>query len=133
MSALAAVGAQFIRFAAVGTLVAVGHYAILIGAVELWGADPLHASVGGYVVGAAMSYVLNYHFTFASSAAHRVALAKFLIVAGVGFLLNGAIMAVLTGPFPVHYVLAQIFATGAVLVWSFSSYKLWAFRAQRPG
>ncbi|HJS33367.1 MAG TPA: GtrA family protein [Alphaproteobacteria bacterium] len=128
MRPLAMVGAQFFRFAVAGTLAAVAHYTTLIGAVELGKAAPLHASLAGYVFGAAVSYLLNYHFTFASSASHHSALAKFLIAAGVGFLLNGAIMALLTGPFPVHYILAQFVATGTVLVWSFSSYRLWAFR-----
>ena len=46
--------------------------------------------------------------------------------------LDDAIMALLTGPFPVHYILAQFVATGTVLVWSFSSYRLWAFRTPAP-
>jgi putative flippase GtrA len=125
---MTAIGGQFIRFATAGALAAIAHYATLIGAVELGGTTPLHASLAGYVFGAAVSYLLNYYFTFASSAAHHSALSKFLIAAGVGFLLNGAIMALLTGPFPIHYVVAQIVATGTVLVWSFSSYRLWAFR-----
>jgi putative flippase GtrA len=127
MTGFAEIGHQFAKFSAVGVIAAVGHYGTLLVAVEIGGARPLPASLAAFLVGAAISYVLNYHFTFASRKSHPEALSKFLSVAAVGFVLNGVVMAVLTGPVPIHYILAQLVATGVVLVWTFSSNRLWTF------
>ena len=128
MSGIVALGRQFVRFSAVGLVATVGHYTVLLVAVEAGGARALHASIAGSLVGAAISYVLNYRFTFESNQGHPETLSKFLTVATVAFLLNGAIMAVLTGPVPIHYLAAQVVSTGVVVLWTFSVNRWWTFR-----
>lgn len=123
---------QFATFSAVGAAAAVGHYGVYIGLVAGAGADPVPATMAGFVLGAAMSYALNYRFTFRSAKRHREALMKFLAVAGVGFLLNSLIVGVLTGPAAMHYLLAQVIATGSVLVWNFGANRLWTFAVPAP-
>jgi putative flippase GtrA len=78
-----------------------------------------------------ISYLLNYRFTFRSTKQHREALSKFFVVAAVGFVLNGAIMAGLTGPAGLHYLPAQLVTTGVVLIWTFLCNRFWTFREQR--
>jgi putative flippase GtrA len=123
---------QFLRFGGVGVLAAVGHYGTLIGAVELAGTPPVPATLAGYLVGGIVSYVLNRCWTFASDARHREAVGKFVLVAAVGFVLTGAMMALLTGPLAIHYLPAQIATTLVVMLWSFWANKLWTF-ARRSG
>lgn len=125
---------QFARFGLVGILAAIGHYGTLIALVELAGAGPVPASLGGYIVGGVISYVANRRWTFASDAAHRVAVAKFVLVAVVGFGLTGGVMALLTGPLRLHYLLAQLVTTGIVMLWSYWANKVWTFAdPQRSG
>ncbi len=128
MSGIVALGRQFVKFSAVGLVATVGHYTVLVVAVEAGGARALHASIAGSLVGAAISYVLNYRFTFESRQGHPETLSKFLTVATVAFFLNGAIMAVLTGPLPIHYLAAQVVSTGVVVLWTFSVNRWWTFR-----
>ena len=52
---------------------------------------------------------------------------RFGVVAVVGFILTGLIMAVLTGAFAAPYLPAQIFTTGVVLFWTFLANRYWTF------
>jgi len=61
---------QFLMFAGVGAIGTVGHYTTLIVLVQFWKVDPVFASSFGFVVGAVINYILNYHFTFQSEAAY---------------------------------------------------------------
>jgi putative flippase GtrA len=72
--------------------------------------------------------VLNYHYTFTSNKRHRETMTKFLIVALVGMLFNGLIMSVCTEALQLHYLLAQLAATGLVLLWNFTANRFWTFR-----
>jgi putative flippase GtrA len=119
---------QFLLFSTAGGCAAIGHYGTLIALSELAGAAPVPASLAGFLVGAVISYVLNYRFTFRSTKQHSEALTKFLTVAAVGFVLNGAVMAALTGWAGLHYLAAQIVATAVVLVWTFLCNRHWTFR-----
>jgi putative flippase GtrA len=120
--------AQFTIFSAVGGVAAIGHYGTLIALSELAGASPVPASLAGFVVGGIISYLLNYRFTFRSTKQHREALTKFLVVAAMGFVLNGAAMWLLTDRVNLHYLPAQLIATGLVLIWTFSCNRIWTFR-----
>lgn len=120
--------AQFAKFATVGAIGTLAHYTVLIVAVELWKTDAVLASSAGALTGALVNYALNYSFTFASDKRHRDALPRFLLVAGVGFVLNGLLMAMITGVFQVMYLLAQLATTLLVLIWNYVGNRLWTFR-----
>lgn len=122
------IATQFALFSAAGVFAAIGHYGTLIALSELAGSPPVPASLAGFVVGAAISYALNYRFTFRSTKQHGEALTKFLVVATVGFVLNGLVMVALTGWGRFHYLLAQLTATGVVLLWTFFCNRYWTFR-----
>lgn len=125
---------QFARFGLVGILAAIGHYGTLIALVELAGVAAVPAALAAYVVGGVISYVANRRFTFDSDASHRVAVLKFVLVAVVGFGLTGGVMALLTGPVRLHYLLAQLVTTGIVMLWSYWANKVWTFAdPQRSG
>lgn len=123
---------QFLRFCGVGVLAAIGHYGAYIGLVIGAGTPPVPASLVAYLVGGTISYLFSYRWVFASNKDHRVAVAQFMAVAGVGFGLTGSCMAVLTGPLHVHWLLAQVLTTGVVASWSFVANKLWTFSKPEP-
>ena len=120
--------ARFTKFAGVGVIGTAAHYATLISLVQLLDANAVLASSAGAIVGAAVNYILNYHYTFQSSKRHHEALVKFFAVAAVGFVLNGILMAILTSSFEIYYLLAQIITTSIVLVWNFTGNHIWTFR-----
>jgi len=118
---------QFLLFAGVGAIGTLGHYTTLIVLVQFWVVDPVFASSLGFVVGAIINYILNYHFTFQSNKRHAEALTKFLIVATIGAGINGFIMYIGVENTNINYLIVQIFATIVVILWNFVVNKLWTF------
>jgi putative flippase GtrA len=118
---------QFALFALVGCAAAVGHYGVLILLTE-WAVLPaVPASAAGFIVGAIISYALNYQFVFQSEKNHATTLVKFLTIATIGLGLNSAVMAALTAGFQFHYLLAQVAATASVMIWSYVGNRRWTF------
>ena len=118
---------QFFYFTGLGAIGTAGHYATLIVLVQLWDVDPVIATTFGFIVGAVINYMLNYHITFQSDKRHVEALSKFLLVATIGAGINAFIMFVGVDGLKIHYLLAQIIATGIVLAWNFLVNKFWTF------
>jgi putative flippase GtrA len=123
-----AVVRDFLRFATVGAVATAAHYAVLIALTELAGVNPVTATVIGFGVGAVVSYTLNRRYTFAVRPAYMRGLAKFVVVIGIGAALNAAIVAFFIGA-GLHYLIAQVIATGLVLIWNFAAARLVVFRS----
>ena len=119
---------QFMCFTAIGAVGTAAHYAILVALVHMLAADPVAASIGGFVAGAFVNYFANYHVTFQSKKRHEEAFIKFLSVALLGLGLNTLIMAFATNLVGLHYLISQVIATGMVLVWNFVGNRFWTFR-----
>ena len=118
---------QFFRYAAAGAIGTAAQFAILAGLVQLARADAVAASTAGAIAGALVNYALNHRFTFASRREHRIALPRYCAVAGVGILLNAAVLAAMLAFVRLHYLAAQIVATGVVLVAGFVANRRWTF------
>jgi putative flippase GtrA len=123
--------AKFFRYAGVGVICTAAHYLVLVVLVGGLGFRPLVGSSAGFMIGALVNYVLNYRYTFRSDHRHREALPKFYLVAVTGFLLNGMVILVLAERLGLQYLLAQVVASGILLIWGFSANHFWTFR-QRP-
>ena len=119
---------QFLSFSGVGVIGTVTHYTTLLMLVEIAEVGAVLASACGFVVGALVNYVLNYRYTFRSKRRHHEAISKFFTVALVGLGLNTLIMSLAIGILFLHYLLAQVVATGLVLIWNFSGNRWWTFR-----
>jgi putative flippase GtrA len=117
----------FIRYAGVGLIGTAAHYAVLLVLVNLANTAPVLASTIGAVVGACVNYVLNYRFTFASRRDHVVAMPRFFAVAGLGIVVNAAVMALALALGVRSYILAQILATAAVLIVGYLANRKWTF------
>ncbi|HEX8166895.1 MAG TPA: GtrA family protein [Beijerinckiaceae bacterium] len=124
---------QFTTFFGVGLVAAAVHFGLLVGLVELAGVRPVPATLVGYVTATIVSYLLNRRLTYASDRPHAEAAWRFAVVAGIGFLITWALMALfirLVGP--TWYFPAQMLTTGIVLFWHFLGHKLWTFRQAPP-
>ena len=112
----------------VGAVGTSGQYVTLILFVEAMHQNPVLSSTLGFLVGAIINYILNYRYTFKSSKPHREALVKFLLVASIGAGVNTGLMYILIESIRLHYIIAQLLATAAVLVWNFAANKYWTFQ-----
>jgi putative flippase GtrA len=121
---------QFIRFAGVGSVSAIGHYGLLIALVQIGKVQAVPASAAGALLGASINYALNYRFTFRSSKRHHESMFKFAIVAAIGLGLNTLFMWVGVDLLGAYYLLSQIVTTGLVMLWSFLGNRFWTFQEQ---
>ena len=118
---------QFVRYAGAGVIGTAAHYAVLVALVQGAGTAVVAASTAGAIAGAAVNYLLNHRFTFASRESHGRALPRFAVVAAAGIALNALVLAgmlALVGP---HYLVAQVAATLAVLVAGYLANRAWTF------
>ena len=118
---------QFFIYAGIGAIGTTGHYATLVLLVQVIHFDPVFATTIGFIIGALINYVLNYRITFNSKKRHNKTLIKFFSVAGLGAVINAAIMSAGIDMFDVHYLIIQVVATCIVLVLNFIANKYWTF------
>jgi putative flippase GtrA len=124
--------APFLRYVGAGGVGTLCHYLVLGILAGLFAVTPTLATVAGALVGAGVNYLLNYHFTFASRAAHRVTIPRFLAVAALSALLNGLGMWFATTRLGLHYFIAQLGCTAAVLIVGYLLNAAWTFKTQEP-
>jgi putative flippase GtrA len=118
---------QFTRFAMAGGAGTAVHYVVLVTLVSLAGSAPGRAAFAGAAIGACVVYLLNRRYTFATSRSHAQALPRFALMAASGAVLNGVLVGLLASA-GVYFLLAQVLATGLILVINFIVSKLWIFR-----
>lgn len=118
---------QFARYAGVGLLATAVHYTVLVLGVEQAAWAPWLASGYGATIGAQVAFLGNRWFTFAAGARLGTSWRRFQATALVGAVIGMAIVAA-AGRLGVHYVPAQMLATGLVLVLSFVVNRIWSFR-----
>jgi putative flippase GtrA len=118
---------QFFKFLVVGFIATAIHFVVMIFLVQVFSVRPVSASTAGYASGALVNYHLNRKFTFSSSVPHSLAMSRFLLVSGVGLLINSLAMYLLAHSLQFNYVASQVAATIIVLMWNFTLSKLWTF------
>jgi len=116
---------SFLKYSSVGGLATIVHYLIFLATVNILLWAPWQATLLAGCIGAFTSYTLNYRYTFLSRAAHHKILPKFMLVAGLGIIIQTLIVAGLS-PW-IHYLLAQAMATVAGLILTFILNRHWTF------
>ena len=122
---------RFLRFAAVGAVGTVAHYALLLFMVEVLGTGALAGATAGFMLGAVVNYSLSRMLVFDSTRPHGEALPRFLAVAVVGLGWTALLMALLVDVAGLHYLLAQFLTTALLLLWHYAGNALWTFRKTR--
>lgn len=118
---------MFGRYVLIGGLSTALHYCLLVVMVEVWSVSPGLAAAAGALGGALAAYIGNRRLTFASAAAHRQALPRFLIVAAGGALLSGSLVWIGTTLLGMQYLVPQLMATALVLMGGFATNRHWTF------
>ena len=127
MSNKTQIAKQFVAYAGVGAVGTASHYVVLVLLVELMSLTPVIASSCGAIAGAFVNYILNYKFTFKSRKSHTEAVTKFMLVALAGFFVNLFIIWLFTSVIAINYLIAQVIATGVVLVTNYTINRIWTF------
>jgi putative flippase GtrA len=118
---------QFIRYSSVGAVATAVHYLVLVACVEYVGLAPWLASGLGAATGAQIAFLGNRWYTFVHNAEIRTSWLRFQATALVGALIGMAVVAV-SVRLGLHYLLAQMLATGLMLVLTFLINRAWTFR-----
>jgi putative flippase GtrA len=119
---------QALRFALVGGLATLAHFAVM-GALILAGvASPLVATFVGSLVGSVVAYVANRRHTFDSNEPHRRALPRHYVVVAGSIALNALIFRFAQGSLDTPVWFAQGLATGLCMVFNFVASRHWVFK-----
>ena len=118
-------------FLSVGLISTALHYAVMTVAIEALGAPVVLAAATGFLAGATLNYILNRRFSFASQRPHRQGLPRFALMVSVGVLLNSLLLA-MGLHLGLHYLPAQVAATGGVMGFNFACMKYWVFNSTPP-
>lgn len=118
---------QFLRYSLVGAVGTAVQFSILVSLVWAHLMPAIAASTAGAIAGALVNYYLNSRWTFGSTRAHGLALPRFAAIALAGIGLNAIVMAGMFTYLGAHYLLAQLVATGVVLVTGFVANRAWTF------
>lgn len=124
---------RFLSFVSVGVIATFVQYLVLIASVQGLHADAVVASTVGFVVAATVNYILNRRYTFGSAKPHLETAPKFFLVAAVGLWLNGVLLAAGMAIAGLHYIAAQVIATGCVLLWNYTINAVWTFAVKAHG
>lgn len=124
---------RFLSFLGVGAIATFVQYVVLIAGVQGLHADAVVASTVGFVIAATVNYILNRRYTFGSHKPVTETAPKFFVVAVIGLWLNGALLAAGMAIVGLHYIAAQIIATGCVLLWNYTINAVWTFAGKAHG
>jgi putative flippase GtrA len=116
---------SFIHYSLVGAIATMLHYAIFLICIYYFLLAPWKSTLLGSTYGAFTAYFLNYHHTFSSQTKHSLVFPKFLLVACLGIFVQTIIVAVFS--IHLHYLLAQLMATVAALILTFTINRFWTF------
>lgn len=119
---------RFAAYASVGAAGTAAQYAVLSALVLFHACGAVVASGFGSITGAVVNYILNYHFTFRTTASHNKTAPRFFTVAAIGIALNSVLMFVLIHRLPLGWLAAQCITTACVLILTYGANSLWTFR-----
>jgi putative flippase GtrA len=122
---------HFLLFAAIGALGTMAHYVLMVVMVQGLGYGTVISAQTGAALGALVNYVLNRRLNYRETRAHRHVAPRFVLVVCTGFVLNGLVVAGLTGLAGWHYLAAQLGATAVVLGWGFVGNHFWTFSKEQ--
>ncbi|MEI8267514.1 MAG: GtrA family protein [Betaproteobacteria bacterium] len=121
---------QLRRYTGVGVLAVAAHLGVLALSVEFFGVPPGWGSAAGAVVGAQVAFFGNRRYTFGHLGPMWSAWWRFQITALAGGALGACLVGVTTAR-GLHWLPAQVIATGLVLLVTFTVNLRWTFGRRR--
>lgn len=119
---------RLVRYGISGSTAAAVHLGVLTVLVEVAGLRPVVASAIGFLCGFVVSYLLQRRWVFATDLTHGFTLPRFVVVIGLGLLINTAVLWLGTEYLEHHYALVQLAAFVVVPLNNYVLNSLWTFR-----
>jgi putative flippase GtrA len=119
---------SLIRFGISGLFATLTHAVIFVALIEFVQVRPLYATVPAFLSALAVSYLMNYRWTFSVSGPHKILLPKYFLVSIVGLLLNLMITWLLVDIWGAWYGFALLAIIITVPISTFLLSKFWVFR-----
>ena len=110
----------FSKYFASGSIAALIHFIILISLVELFFFNSTIATTIGFCIGTIANYLLQYHWTYSHNKSHAKTFTKYIIVTTCMLGVNNIVFWCQVELLSIHYVIAQIFATGIVMLLNYT-------------
>ena len=110
-----------------GAIATACHYGFVAIAVEFFGVWPLAATIGGFTLGSAVKYCLNYFVAFRSAEPHPATMARFAAFLVIMLALNTLFFALLHRVAGLHYMIAQAFTTILLIPPGYLLSRRWVF------
>jgi putative flippase GtrA len=123
---------QFVRYVVIGGLSTAIHYVVLYTLHERLSLDGVFSTTIGMLISAVFNFFANYHFTFRSSAGMFESLWRFVVIIGLGVLINAGIFWLLVTRLSWFYLFGQAIATIAVLFWNFLFSRTFIYVSRMP-
>lgn len=119
---------QVARYGFVGLFVASAHALTAFSAHHYLDIDPTLSNFLGFIVGAFLSYLGSYYFTFQRTDGHKKSLPRFAAVWIIGFAINVGLFKVLLTEFNIPFMINVFVAIILTPIAQFLALKFWAFR-----
>lgn len=119
---------QVMRYGFVGVFVASAHALTALLLHHQLDVDPTVSNFGGFVVGAILSYLGSYYFTFKSTDGHKRSLPRFALVWIIGIAINVGVFKTLLDAFEVPFVLNVFIAIALTPIAQYLMLHFWAFK-----
>lgn len=119
---------SILDFGTIGILATATHVLVGLGLVHLGLLAPFGANVIAFLVAFAVSYIGHRSYSFRSTAAHRSALPRFLLVALGGLLMNQVTVVVVVHRMMLPYAAALVIIVTVIPAVTFVFARYWAFR-----
>lgn len=118
---------RLLRFVITGVLAAILYFLVLVTAVEFAGLPPAWGAAIAFCLPLPVNYFLHRNWSFRSDVTHAQGVPRFLFTVLSGFGLNALVMYQGAGLSQMHYLLVQVFAVGAVIIWNFIIFSAFVF------
>lgn len=122
----------FFRYTVAGSMAAVAHFTVLWILVEWFGVYPTYASAIGFCVAIFVNYSLQYYWTFRAKGPHGVLFLRYLVVTLLMLGVNTLIFWTLNEAMGIYYLVAQVVATGCVMILNFTINRHYTFVYTSP-
>lgn len=131
---------QIIRYGLVGVCAASAHALVALAAFHLLALAPTLSNFSGFVVGALVSYLGSYYFTFKSEdspnsghkgghkGGHSRMILRFLLVWLIGIAINVGLFKAIITAYDIPFVLTVFIAIALTPIAQYLMLKFWAFR-----
>jgi len=124
-------GSSAPRFLVVGATCTVFQYSLLVVFIEWFGLPKVFSSGATYALSTLLNYELSRRFTFRAGRATARSFVRFVTTSLIGLTLNTLLFRAALGFGVPHYLVAQVFATGTVMVVNYLLYRHWSFAARK--